>query len=153
MNCCLWILRTDSEKDRKFSFKELGEHLISQDAALLRDLCVILFTARHKDDVSLLWFISFSKYALFVARTRFVTLFLCFLQSSNFFSCLNLSRVFIALIISMDNHWGSVGCLTLFLRSGACFSMTGRKASYQADNALVGSETLNTAANGAELRS
>ena len=55
-------LRTDSEKDRKCSFKELGEHLISQDAALLRDLCVISFTARHKDDVSLLWFISFSNY-------------------------------------------------------------------------------------------
>ena len=31
-------LRTDSEKDRKCSFKELGEHLISQDAGLLRDL-------------------------------------------------------------------------------------------------------------------
>ena len=28
-----------------------------------------------------------------------------------------------------------------------------RKASYQADNALVGSETLNTAVNGAEFRS
>ena len=71
-------LRTYSEKDRKCSFKELGEHFILQDAALLRDLCVISFTARPKDDVSLLWFISFSKYALFAARTRFVTLFLCF---------------------------------------------------------------------------
>ena len=67
--------------------------------------------------------------------------------AASFFSCFNLSRVFTALIISVD--WGNVGCLTLFLRSGACFYITGRKASYQADNALVGSGTLNTAANGA----
>ena len=43
-----------------------------------------------------------------------------------------------ALIMSVDNHWGSVGCLTLFLRRGACFSITGRKASYQVINAVVG---------------
>ena len=49
-------------------------------------------------------------------------------------------------------QWTSLA-LTLFLRSGACFSTTGRKASYQADNALVGSETLNAAANGAEFKS
>ena len=55
--------------------------------------------------------------------------------------------------MSGDNHWGSVGCLTLSLRSGACFSITGRKASYQATNAVVGSETSRTAAKGAELKS
>ena len=44
-----------------------------------------------------------------------------------------------AFMMSVDNHWGSVGCLTLFLRSGACFYVTGRKASYQVMNAVVGS--------------
>ena len=58
-----------------------------------------------------------------------------------------------AVIMPRDNHWGSVGCLTLFLRSGACFSITRRKASYQVANAVVGSETSRTAAKGAELRS
>ena len=57
-----------------------------------------------------------------------------------------------ALIMSVDNHWESVGCLTLFLRSGACFSITGRKPSYQIINAVVGSAAPKTAAKGAELK-
>ena len=52
----------------------------------------------------------------------------------------------------VDKHWGSVGCVTLFLRSGACFYMTGRKTSYQAINAIVGSAATKTAAEGAELK-
>ena len=72
-------LRIDSDIDIQCSLTEFGDPLISPDTDLLRDLCVISFFARHKDDVSLLWFMSFSKYAFLAVRTRFVTLFLCLL--------------------------------------------------------------------------
>ena len=73
-------LRINSDIDKKCSLKEFGEPLISPDTDLLRDLCVISLIARHKYDVSLLWFMSFfSKYAFLAARIRFVTLFLCLL--------------------------------------------------------------------------
>ena len=89
----------------------------------------------------------------FAALTKLVTLFLCFFLSSSFLSRLSLSRSFIALIISDDSHWGSVGCLTRLFLIGACFSTTGRKASYQAVSAWFGSEKLKTLTKGARLKS
>ena len=71
---------------QKMFIKSFGEPLISPDTDLLRDLCVISLIARHNDDVSMLWFMNFSKSAFLAARTWFVTSFLCLLSSSNLFS-------------------------------------------------------------------
>ena len=65
---------------------------------------------------------------------------------------LSLSRSFKALIIVDDSHWRNVECLTRLLLIGACFSTTGRKASYQAVSAWFGSEKLKTLAKGREAQ-
>ena len=100
-----------------------------------------------------LW-VFFFKICLFSCTDKVCDLIsLSFVIFKLLFFFFNLSRVFIAVIMSGDNHLGSAGFSTLFLRSVACFSITGRKASYQATNAVDGSETPRTLAKGAELKS